>query len=238
MSYYIAKDRFGQLDLCHYGVKGMKWGEQKAEEFNSAARSTAAIVKAQAQGMKRTAQLKGTSGTNYSSGSSNGSQASSAQSQGVSQKNVEAINKAVGNMPVPPEEPKNMEDIPVTVEEKKLDEQISDANTKYQTELMRMQLIARAALSNGVTPTADPEYISARKSVVKAKYELDQLKLKQQEEAAKNPPTYAEAKERVDSQAKEQLKEDKAKETKKKSSGMSMVDTHVFNPNRSYSGRK
>lgn len=238
MSYYIAKDRFGQLDLCHYGVKGMKWGEQKAEEFNGVARSSAAIVKAQAQGMKRTAQLKGTSGTNYSSGSSSNPSSSSTHTQGVSQKNVTAINKAVDNMPAPPEEPKNMEDIPVSKEEKKLDEQISDANTKFQTELMRMQLIARAALSNGVTPSADPEYISAKKSVIKAKYELDQLKLKQQEEAAKNPPTFAESKQRMDSQAKEKLQEDKAKETKKKSSGPSMVNTKVFNPNKSYSGRK
>lgn len=231
MSYYIAKDRFGQLDLCHYGVKGMKWGEQKAEEFNGAARSTAAIAKAQAQGMKRTAQLKGTSGTNYSSGYT--------QAHGVFQKNVAAINKAVDNMPAPPEEPKNMEDIPVSKEEKKLDEQISDANTKFQTELMRMQLIARAALSNGITPSADPEYISAKKSVIKAKYELDQLKLKQQEEAAKNPPTFAESQQRIDSQAKEKLKEDKEQETKKKSSSsLSMVNTKVFNPNKSYSGRK
>lgn len=238
MSYYIAKDRFGQLDLCHYGVKGMKWGEQKAEEFNGIARSSAAIVKAQAQGMKRTAQLKGTSGKSYSSGGSSNS-SSSAPTQGVSQKNVAAINKAVDNMPAPPEEPKNMEDIPVSKEEKKLDEQISDANTKFQTELMRMQLIARVALSNGVTPSADPEYISAKKSVIKAKYELDQLKLKQQEEAAKNPPTFAESQQRIDSQAKEKLKEDKEQETKKNSSSSSsMVNTKVFNPNRSYSGRK
>lgn len=239
MSYYIAKDRFGQLDLCHYGIKGMKWGEQKAEEFNGAARSTAAVAKAQAQGMKRTAQLKGTSGTNYSSGGSSNSSSSSAPAQGVSQKNVAAINKAADNMPAPPEEPKNMEDIPVSKEEKKLDEQISDANTKFQTELMRMQLIARAALSNGVTPSADPEYISAKKSVIKAKYELDQLKLKQQEEAAKNPPTFAESQQRIDSQAKEKLKEDKEQEAKKKSSSsLSMVNTKVFDPNRSYSGRK
>ena len=27
MSYYIASDRFGNYDLAHYGVKGMKWGK-------------------------------------------------------------------------------------------------------------------------------------------------------------------------------------------------------------------
>ena len=91
-----------------------------------------------------------------------------------------------------------------------------------------------------LTPSADSEYLSARKEVIKAKYELDQLKLKQQQAAAENPPTYAESKERVDSQAKEQLKEDKEKaETKKKSSvTSSMVNTNVFDPKRSYSGRK
>lgn len=26
MNYYIAKDHFGNLDIIHYGVKGMKWG--------------------------------------------------------------------------------------------------------------------------------------------------------------------------------------------------------------------
>lgn len=231
MSYYIAKDRFGNLDLCHYGVKGMKWGVVNLEDAVPVNTARSAAAKAQADGQKRTAQLKGTSGKVYSR------QASA--SAGVSQKNAKEIAKAAESMPVVQEQ-KNMEDIPVTAEEKKLDEQISDANVKYQKELMRMQLLSRACLANGVTPSADPEYLSARKEVIKAKYELDQLKLKQQQAAAENPPTYAESKERVDSQAKEQLKEDKEKaETKKKSSvTSSMVNLNVFDPKKSYSGRK
>lgn len=235
MSYYIAKDRFGNLDLCHYGVKGMKWGVVNLEDSTPVNSARAAVAKAQADGQKRTAQLKGTSGKTYSGQSSNQASAPS----GVSQKNAKEITKAAESMPVIQEQ-KNMEDIPVTAEEKKLDEQISDANVKYQTELMRMQLLSRACLANGITPSADPEYLSARKEVIKAKYELDQLKLKQQQAAAENPPTYAESKERVDSQAKEQLKEDKEKaETKKKSSvTSSMVNLNVFDPKKSYSGRK
>lgn len=235
MSYYIAKDRFGNLDLCHYGVKGMKWGVVNLEDSTPVNSARAAAAKAQADGQKRTAQLKGTSGKTYS-GQSSSSQAVVPAS--VSPKNAKEIAKAAESMPVVQEQ-KNMEDIPVTAEEKKLDEQISDANVKYQTELMRMQMLSRACLANGVTPSADPEYLSARKEVIKAKYELDQLKLKQQQAAAENPPTYAESKERVDSQAKEQLKEDKEKtKAKKKSSGLSSVDLNVFDPKKSYSGRK
>lgn len=238
MSYYIAKDRFGNLDLCHYGVKGMKWGVVNLEDSVPINSARAAAAKAQADGQKRTAQLKGTSGKTYSVQSSS-SQASAPS--GVSPKNAKEIAKAAESMPVVQEQ-KNMEDIPVTAEEKKLDDQISDANVKYQTELMRMQMLSRACLANGVTPSADPEYLSARKEVIKAKYELDQLKLKQQQAAAENPPTYAESKERVDSQAKEQLKEDKEKaetETKKKSSSSSsMVNLNLFDPKKSYSGRK
>lgn len=236
MSYYIAKDRFGNLDLCHYGVKGMKWGVVNLEDSVPVNSARSAAAKAQADGQKRTAQLKGTSGKVYS-GQSSSSQVS--VSAGVSQKNAKEIAKAAESMPVVQEQ-KNMEDIPVTAEEKKLDEQISDASVKYQKELMRMQLLSRACLANGVTPSADPEYLSARKEVIKAKYELDQLKLKQQQAVAENPPTYAESKERVDSQAKEQLKEDKEKaEMKKKSSvTSSMVNLNVFDPKKSYSGRK
>lgn len=235
MSYYIAKDRFGNLDLCHYGVKGMKWGVVNLEDSVPVNPARATATKAQTDGQKRTAQLKGTSGKTYSGQSS--SQASAPS--GVSQKNAKEIAKAAESMPVVQEQ-KNMDDIPVTAEEKKLDEQISDANVKYQTELMRMQMLSRACLANGVTPSADPEYLSARKEVIKAKYELDQLKLKQQQAAAENPPTYAESKERVDSQAKEQLKEDKEKaETKKKSpSSSSMANLNLFDPKKSYSGRK
>lgn len=235
MSYYIAKDRFGNLDLCHYGVKGMKWGVVNLEDSAPINSARSSVSKAQADGQKRTAQLKGTSGKTYSGHFSSGQAAAPA---GVSPKNAKEIAKAAESMPVV-QEPKNMEDIPVTAEEKKLDDQIADANVKYQTELMRMQMLSRACLANGVTPSADPEYLSARKEVIKAKYELDQLKLKQQQAAAENPPTYAESKERVDSQAKEQLKEDKEKaETKKKSSGSSTTNLNLFDPKKSYSGRK
>lgn len=237
MSYYVAKDRFGNLDLCHYGVKGMKWGVVNLEDSVPVNSARSAAAKAQADGQKRTAQLKGTSGKTYSGQSSNQASAPS----GVSTKNAKEIAKAAESMPVIQEQ-KNMEDIPVTAEEKKLDDQISDANVKYQTELMRMQMLSRVCLSNGETPSANPDYLAARKEVIKAKYELDQLKLKQQQAAAENPPTYAESKERVDSQAKEQLKEDKEKaetETKKKSSSSSsMVNLNLFDPKKSYSGRK
>lgn len=29
MNYYIAKDRFSNYDLCHYGIQGMRWGVRR-----------------------------------------------------------------------------------------------------------------------------------------------------------------------------------------------------------------
>lgn len=32
MNYYIAKDRFGNYDLCHYGIQGMRWGVRRFQD--------------------------------------------------------------------------------------------------------------------------------------------------------------------------------------------------------------
>lgn len=209
MAYYIAIDKFGNFDLQHYGVKGMKWGVLNEEDPLGRTRSSAAVAKYQAQGMKRTQQLKG--GSSFSAGSkqSSGGANPVAQPSGVSSKNVTAINKAAESMPTVPVK----SDQPAaTKEEKALADKIQDASAAYQTALMKMQMLARVCQSSGISPTASSDYLSARKEVIKAKYELDKLKNEQQQSAVNNPPTYAQQKQAADSEAKEKLATDKAKE--------------------------
>lgn len=209
MAYYIASDKFGNYDLCHYGVKGMKWGIVNEDELvgnrirsagpknnniSTRIRSSDAVKKYQNDGMKRTQQLKGGSTT---------------QPSGISSKNVAAINKAAESMPTIPAA---SDQTAATKEEKTLANKIQDASAAYQTALMKMQMLARVCLANGISPTANADYLVARKEVIKAKYELDKLKNEQQQSAVNNPPTYAQQKQSMDSQAKEKLAEDKAKE--------------------------
>lgn len=208
MAYYIAIDKFGNFDLQHYGVKGMKWGVLNEEDPIGRMQSSGAIAKYQAQGMKRTQQLKGGSSSSGSKQSSGGANPA-AQPSGVSSKNVAAINKAAESMPTVPVK----SDQPAaTKEEKALADKIQDASATYQTALMKMQMLARVCQSSGISPTANSDYLSARKEVIKAKYELDKLKNEQQQEAVNNPPTYAQQKQAADSEAKEKLATDKAKE--------------------------
>lgn len=209
MAYYIAIDKFGNFDLQHYGVKGMKWGEVNEEEPIGRARAAAAVEKYQAQGMKRTQQLKGGSNSSSPSKQSSGGANPAAQPSGISSKNVAEINKAAESMPTMPVK----SDQPVvSKEEKALADKIQDASTAYQTALMKMQMLARVCQSNGVSPAMSSDYLAARKEVIKAKYELDKLKLEQQKQVVDNPPTYAEQKQHMDAQAKETLAENKAKE--------------------------
>ena len=80
MAYYIAIDKFGNFDLQHYGVKGMKWGIVNEDELvgnrirsagpknnniSTRIHSSDAVKKYQNDGMKRTQQLKGGSTTSY-----------------------------------------------------------------------------------------------------------------------------------------------------------------------------
>lgn len=205
MSYYIATDKFGNYDLAHYGVKGMKWGVVNEDP---------ASLGGFAGGIKTSVSAKksGSSGSSSSSNSGykeiwaagrNGTTLAQEPAKASSQKlNPQVIREAVeAGSKAPKDE-----------DEKK----IAEANVNYQSALMNMQLLARISLSNGVSPAANPEYLAARKKAIEAKYELDQLKLKQQEEAAKNPPTMAEQKKQDDSDAKKKLASDKAKERRKK----------------------
>lgn len=199
MNYYIAKDRFGNLDLCHYGIKGMKWGEVNEDHLSG---PNYAAKKAQIDGQKRTAQLK----AQQVSSKPSSSPLPKAQTKQTAKLTEQAV-KAEQAQEAP---------VAASPKEKALADKISDANVAYQTALTQMQLLSRISLANGISPSADPEYIKARKEVIKAKYELDQLKLQQQEEAAKNPPTMAEQKQYDDSAAKEKLSEDKKKSSGKK----------------------
>ena len=219
MAYYIATDKFGNYDLCHYGVKGMKWGEVNEDPLAGLAASSA-VAKAQASGMKRTQTLKAQQ-QKSSAGVSAGSSPKVASSVPKSQ-------QASSGAKIDPQVQKQFEEAVKSEsasENADSDEKkIADANAKYQSALMNMQMLARVSQSNGVSLGQNPEYLAARKEAIKAKYELDLLTVEQQEKAASEPaPTYAEQKQAIDSEAKEQLASDKKKES---SSGTDLDDTY------------
>lgn len=213
MNYYIAKDRFGNYDLVHYGVQGMKWGERKADELVGIGNSASNLkTKVENQTRSSSPSPSGSGGGGSKqiwANGRNGKTSSGTDSKAkVDPKLIQEAVKAESETPKDETEAK-----------------IEESNTTYQTALMQMQLLARISLANGISPSANPEYIEALRQTIKAKYELDQLKLKQQEEAAKNPPTMAEQKQEADSNAKKQLAEDKAKESSFKKSVESLEKT-------------
>ena len=213
MNYYIAKDRFGNYDLAHYGVKGMKWGETNEDPRLGGTNRWAQIGnsatnKAQANSSSPSSQPSSSSKGIWASGRG-GSAAKTDQkttAPNVNRSLVEAAVKAESA-----QDSSSDED----------DTKIAEANVNYQAALMDMQLLARISLGNGLSPAANPEYLAARKKAIDAKYELDKLNLAKQEKAAKNPPTMAEQRQAADSDAKKQLAEDKSKPRK---SGIPEVD--------------
>ena len=211
MSYYIAKDKFGNYDLAHYGVKGMKWGETN-EDPRLSGKSKWAQIGNSAMNQTRS----GSSSTTNSSGS--GSKGIWASGRGGSKMADESAAKATSpkvNTELVKEAVESNSETPKDDDTNK----IAEANVAYQAALMNMQLLARISLGNGISPEANPEYLDARSKAIKAKYELDKLKNDQQKKAAENPPTMAEQRKTDDSNAKKQLAEDKNKEKKSYSTG-------------------
>lgn len=208
MNYYIAKDRFGNYDLCHYGVKGMKWGVVNEDPLIGRLSGTGKSLSETNQ------RMSGSTNYNYRIRSSGLS----------SQVKVANVSKASGKQSVAEKSG-----------DEELDAQVAEAEAKYKEALTSMQMMARISLSQGFSPNSDPDYISARKAVIKAKYELDKLRIDQQAKAAQNPPTMAEQKQAMDTQAKEERKE-----AKKTSSGVD-DDYAAFRRaviNQSFAGRE
>lgn len=218
MSYYIATDKFGNYDLAHYGVKGMKWGvvNENPTSFGSLAR-----------GMKTSIPEKksGSSGASSSSSSSSKEIWAAGRKKTESTQEPEKASAPKLNPWVVREAVEADSEEPKDEDEKK----IAEANVNYQSALMNMQLLARISLSNGVPPSANPEYLAARKKAIEAKYELDKLTLAKQEKAVINPTTMAEQKQIDDSNAKKQLAKDKVRS---KSSGIPEVDVKYTRPNK------
>ena len=187
MNYYIAKDRFGNLDLRHYGVKGMKWGEVHEDPLIGRLSGTGKSLSETNQ------RMSGNSNYNYRIRSSGLS----------SQAKVANVAKTSGEQSSASQSSGDAE----------LDSKVAEAEAKYKEALTSMQMMARISLSQGFSPNSDPDYISARKAVIKAKYELDQLRIDQQAKAAQNPPTMAEQNKAMDAEAKEDRKEAKKSET-------------------------
>ena len=210
MSYYIATDKFGNYDLAHYGVKGMKWGVVNEDPTS---------LGGFAGGIKTSVSAKKSGSSGSSSSSNSGSKEiwAAGRNGTASAKEPAKASSPKLNSQVVREAVEAGSEAPKDEDEKK----IAEANVNYQSALMNMQLLARISLSNGVSPAANPEYLAARKKAIEAKYELDKLTLAKQEKAAINPPTMAEQKRTDDSNAKKQLAEDKAKT---KSSGIPEVD--------------
>ena len=219
MNYYIATDKFGNYDLAHYGVKGMKWGEVHEDQLVGA---NYARAKAQADGQKRTQALvsQQQAMAAVSKYQTDGRKRTAAQ-QISSQAKLDPKVQAQYEATIQNESQKAAEAAGGNSDDAK---KLADANTKYQTALMNMQLLARSSLANGVSLGQNPEYLAARKEVIKAKYELDKLKLDQQQKAAENPLTYAEEKQAMDSQAKKKLAEDKKEQSSSNESKSSKLD--------------
>lgn len=184
MSYYIAKDRFGQLDLCHYGVKGMKWGVVNEDPL--------ALANSRRLGAIQTNPNKRSFGSTSSIG---GSKKAAAPVSASGLRTIRGIQDNAANQAAAA----GMDD--------EFAAKLAEAESAYKTALASMQMMARLSLSQGLSPNADPDYISARKAVIKAKYELDKLRLDQQAKAAKEPPpTFAEQKKAADTEAKAERK--------------------------------
>ena len=208
MSYYIAADKFGNYDLAHYGVKGMKWGERKPEEYGFG--RYADTIRNNLSDKKNRQKASESSFYNSSRRPRNAK-----LSEDIASEVPEDGSKKQNSSPaVNPNIVKEYVD--ATSETPKTDEdaQIAEANVAYQSALMNMQLLARIALSNGVSPSASSEYLEARKEAIKAKYELDKLTIARQERLAKEAPTMAAQRQIIDSNAKKKLAEDKKEEKK------------------------
>lgn len=210
MSYYIATDKFGNYDLAHYGVKGMKWGvvNEDPASFGGFAREIKTSVPSKKSGSSGSSSSSNGGSKDIWAAGRNGTQTVQEPAKTSTPKLDQQIVREV--VEASSETPKDED-------EKK----IAEANVNYQSALMNMQLLARISLSNGVSPAANPEYLAARKKAIEAKYELDKLTLAKQEKVTINPPTMADQKRTDDSNAKKQLAEDKAKA---KSSGIPEVD--------------
>ena len=184
MSYYVATDKFGNFDLRHYGVKGMKWGEVHEDPLMGQQRARIGAIKS--TGSNRSIGATSSSGGRMA--------ASPSMASGIRTINTVKTSDKQSSGPIEPGS---------------LEAKIAEAESKYKEAVTSMQMMARISLSQGLSPMTDPDYISARKAVIKAKYELDKLRLDQQAKAAKEPaPTYAEEKKNMDKEAREARKEE------------------------------
>ena len=92
-----------------------------------------------------------------------------------------------------------------------IDSQIANATNVYRDAATNLQMIARNSLSQGISLGANIEYLAARKALIKAKYELDQLVLSKKVEEASTPVTYSEQKKKINRIARETRKEELSK---------------------------
>lgn len=193
MNYYIASDKFGNYDLKHYGVPGMKWGEHNAQDLTLLG----------AFGRVKKAIPQKSSPVKLQNHSSSPNSTKPNQSSPAKPEKNRYVPSESNSYEEVSESPKEIKDDFAEKEHKIVED--------YQNALLNMQIIARTALSSGVSLGSSLEYLAARKEVLKAKYELDKMQLEKQEALAEDPPTYAEEKRSMDSQAKEKRAEEQKK---------------------------